>query len=94
MAFLKDCIYTKFISGGLLYMGIITKRFNTFIVPLIIVVIISGCCSSYIPEGFVYLTDEIKTAELEMRYYSDNNFWAGVLTVNSKAILAKETAER
>ncbi|NLY50514.1 MAG: M15 family metallopeptidase [Firmicutes bacterium] len=27
-----------------------------------------------LPEGFVYVTDIIPTAQLEIRYFSDNNF--------------------
>ena len=87
-------------------MGSMVKRFNTFIVPLFIVVIVlSGCGSnipediskdiSNIPEGFVYLTDEIKTAELEMRYYSENNFLGRRVEGYEapKAILTKEAAQ-
>ncbi|MGI6427276.1 MAG: M15 family metallopeptidase [Natronincolaceae bacterium] len=76
-------------------MGSIVKRFNTFIIPLVIVVIVLGGCSSNVPEGFVYLTDEIRTAELEMRYYGDNNFLGRRVDGYEapKAILTKEAAQ-
>ena len=71
------------------------KRFNVFVVPLVILAIILGGCNSDVPEGFVYLTDEIKTAELEMRYYSDNNFLGRRVEGHEapKAILTVEAAQ-
>jgi D-alanyl-D-alanine dipeptidase len=48
-----------------------------------------------LPEGFVYVTDIIPTAQLEIRYFSDNNFVGTVVYGYEapKAILTMEAAQ-
>jgi D-alanyl-D-alanine dipeptidase len=51
------------------------KRQYAILVALLVAVatLVSGC-SSGLPEGFVYVTDVIETAQLDIRYYGDHNF--------------------
>jgi len=48
-----------------------------------------------LPDGFVYVTDVIPTAQLEVRYFSNDNFTGAVIDGYEapKAILTKEAAE-
>ena len=50
---------------------------------------------SQLPDGFVYVTDEIPTAILEIRYFSEDNFVGAVIDGYHapKAILAEEAAQ-
>ncbi len=50
---------------------------------------------SQLPDGFVYVTDEIPTAILEIRYFSEDNFVGAVIDGYHapKAILTKEAAQ-
>lgn len=59
------------------------KTLNFIILPIILLLVFSGCTSdnpedfaseSFVPEGFVYVKDVIKTAQIDMRYYGNNNF--------------------
>lgn len=45
----------------------------TVILLVLILAVLSGC-STGLPKGFVYVTDVIKTARLDIRYYGGNNF--------------------
>ena len=48
-----------------------------------------------LPDGFVYVTDVIPTVQLEIRYFSEDNFTGAVIDGYEapKAILAKEAAQ-
>lgn len=76
------------------------KLFITLAIVLLVVLatIISWVVISNInklPDGFVYVTDEIPTAILEIRYYSEDNFVGTVVDGYHapKAILTEEAAQ-
>ena len=50
------------------------RKTINFIIPFMLLLIILLGCASNLPEGFIYVKDMIKTAQLDMRYYGDNNF--------------------
>jgi len=65
---------------------------------LVLVVFASSALTStpsQLPDGFVYVTDEIPTAILEIRYFSEDNFVGAVIDGYHapKAILTKEAAQ-
>jgi D-alanyl-D-alanine dipeptidase len=76
------------------------KLFITLAIVLLVVLatIISWVVISNmnkLPDGFVYVTDEIPTAILEIRYYSEDNFVGTVVDGYHapKAILTEEAAQ-
>ena len=50
------------------------RRVSMLIVFSALVVAASAASAFTLPEGFVYITDVIPTALLEIRYYGENNF--------------------
>ena len=64
------------------------------VLPAVMLTVLSGCASG-LPDGFVYVTDVVKTAQLDIRYYGDNNFVGTRIDGYEApvAILTKEAAE-
>ncbi|HOJ83667.1 MAG: M15 family metallopeptidase [Dethiobacteria bacterium] len=48
-------------------------KFITLIGVILIVLALAGCGAN-LPEGFAYVHEVIETAQLDIRYYGDNNF--------------------
>ncbi|OQB16072.1 MAG: D-alanyl-D-alanine dipeptidase [Firmicutes bacterium ADurb.Bin193] len=69
------------------------------IVSIAVAVILASCTfvsnPNQLPDGFVYVTDEIPAAQLEIRYFSEDNFVGAVIDGYQapKAILTKEAAQ-
>ncbi|HHT01354.1 MAG TPA: M15 family metallopeptidase [Firmicutes bacterium] len=69
------------------------------IVLLAVLAILVSCADisdqNHLPDGFVYVTDEIPTALLEIRYFSEDNFVGAVIDGYHapKAILTQEAAQ-
>ena len=80
-----------------------------FSVVLVVIALVTSCASNSevsksnesdseqgnLPDGFVYVTDVIPTAQLEIRYFSEDNFVGAVIDGYEapKAILTVEAAE-
>ena len=80
-----------------------------FSVVLVVMALVTSCASNSevsksnesdseqgnLPDGFVYVTDVIPTAQLEIRYFSEDNFVGAVIDGYEapKAILTVEAAE-
>ena len=64
------------------------------VLPAVMLTVLSGCASG-LPDGFVYVTDVVKTAQLDIRYYGDNNFVGTRIDGYEApvAILTKEAAK-
>jgi len=102
--FKKLCL-VKYLRGGVqVSKFIITKNKKALIISFHIIflaalVLLTSCASvssqNSLPEGFVYVTDVIPTAQLEIRYCSDNNFVGTVIDGYEapKAILTVEAAQ-
>ena len=77
----------------------ITLIIKCSIFILILLSLFTSCASSSnqnsLPEGFVYVTDVIPTAQLEIRYFSEDNFVGTVIDGYEapKAILTVEAAQ-
>ena len=66
----------------------------TAVIVLILALLILAGCGTNLPEGFVYVQDVIETAQLDMRYYGENNFVGTRVDGYEKpvAILTEEAA--
>jgi D-alanyl-D-alanine dipeptidase len=76
-----------------------TKSKKQLIVVLAVLVLLASCTHvssrKPLPDGFAYVTDMIPTAQLEIRYFSDDNFVGTVIDGYEapKAILTAEAAQ-
>lgn len=70
------------------------KTLSIVLIISTLLVLLSSCTSDKLPDGFVYVDEEIPTAILEIRYYTDDNFVGTKVDGYKapKAILTKEAA--
>lgn len=68
-------------------------RLTALIVIILAIIILTGCGTG-LPEGFVYVHEVIETAQLDVRYYGENNFVGTRIDGYEKpvAILTEEAA--
>ena len=87
---LKQCVDTKNVHMKMAY---------TFIAVFTAFILLTSCAPAAnqdpLPDGFVYISDVIPSAFLEIRYFSDDNFVGAVIDGYEapKAILTEEAAE-
>jgi len=87
---LKQCVDTKNVHMKMAY---------TLIAVFTAFILLTSCAPAAnqdpLPDGFVYISDVIPSAFLEIRYFSDDNFVGAVIDGYEapKAILTEEAAE-